>query len=140
MLVPKIRADMACIFKCATGTEFRRVRFLIRTTGINSPPPPTSCKSAACMCSAFALRHSIGAKPHTAKPSEDGSRWMMTNEGRERAKARGVRFGRKLKLTAHQRREALARREVGEALTDIARTFGVSHSTISKLAGVTFMQ
>jgi DNA invertase Pin-like site-specific DNA recombinase len=57
-----------------------------------------------------------------------------TNEGRERAKARGVRFGRKLKLTAHQRREALARREAGEALTDIARTFGVSHSTISRLA------
>jgi DNA invertase Pin-like site-specific DNA recombinase len=63
-----------------------------------------------------------------------------TNEGRERANARGVRFGRKLKLTAHQRREALARRETGEALTDTARTFGVSHSTISRLAGVTFMQ
>jgi DNA invertase Pin-like site-specific DNA recombinase len=63
-----------------------------------------------------------------------------TNEGRERAKARGVRFGRKPKLTAHQRREALARREAGEALTDIARTFGVSHSTISRLVGVTFMQ
>ena len=57
-----------------------------------------------------------------------------TAEGRERAKARGVRFGRKLKLTSHQRREALARREAGEALTDIARTFGVSHSTISRLA------
>jgi DNA invertase Pin-like site-specific DNA recombinase len=57
-----------------------------------------------------------------------------TNEGRERAKARGVRFGRKLKLTAHQRREAIARRAAGEALTDIARTFGVSHSTISRLA------
>jgi DNA invertase Pin-like site-specific DNA recombinase len=56
-----------------------------------------------------------------------------TNEGRERAKARGVRFGRKLKLTPHQRREALARREAGEALTDIGRTFGVSHSTISRL-------
>jgi DNA invertase Pin-like site-specific DNA recombinase len=40
----------------------------------------------------------------------------QTNEGRERAKARGVRFGRKLKLTLHQRREALARREAGEAL------------------------
>ena len=63
-----------------------------------------------------------------------------TKEGRERAKARGVRFGRKLKLTPHQRREALARREAGEALTDIARTFGVSHSRISRLAGVTFMQ
>ena len=57
-----------------------------------------------------------------------------TNEGRERAKARGVRFGRKLKLTQHQRQEALARRAAGEALTDIGRTFGVSHSTISRLA------
>ena len=57
-----------------------------------------------------------------------------TNEGRERAQARGVRFGRELTVTAHQRREALARREAGEALTDIARTFGVSHSTISRLA------
>jgi DNA invertase Pin-like site-specific DNA recombinase len=60
-----------------------------------------------------------------------------TNEGRVRAKARGVRFGRRLKLTPHQRREALARREAGEALTDIGRTFGVSHSTISRLAPVT---
>jgi DNA invertase Pin-like site-specific DNA recombinase len=56
-----------------------------------------------------------------------------TDEGRKRAQARGVKFGRKLKLTPHQRREALARREAGEALTDIARTFGVSHSTISRL-------
>jgi DNA invertase Pin-like site-specific DNA recombinase len=56
-----------------------------------------------------------------------------TAEGRKRAQARGVRFGRKLKLNAHQRREALARREAGEALTEIGRTFGVSHSTISRL-------
>jgi len=33
-----------------------------------------------------------------------------TGEGRERAKARGVILGRKPKLTAHQRREAIARR------------------------------
>ena len=32
-----------------------------------------------------------------------------TDEGRKRAQARGVRFGRKLKLTKHQRQEALAR-------------------------------
>jgi DNA invertase Pin-like site-specific DNA recombinase len=56
-----------------------------------------------------------------------------TDEGRKRAQARGVKFGRKRKLTAHQRREALARASSGEALTDIARTFGVSHSTISRL-------
>jgi DNA invertase Pin-like site-specific DNA recombinase len=57
-----------------------------------------------------------------------------TGEGRQRAKARGVEFGRKLKFTPHQRQEALARRAAGEALTDIGRTFGVSHSTISRLA------
>ena len=56
-----------------------------------------------------------------------------TSEGRERAKARGVRLGRKPKLTAHQRREALERRAAGEVLTEIARTFAVSHSTISRL-------
>lgn len=57
-----------------------------------------------------------------------------TAEGRTRAQARGVRFGRKLKLTPHQRREALARKEAGEALTEIGRMFGVIHSTISRLA------
>jgi DNA invertase Pin-like site-specific DNA recombinase len=54
-----------------------------------------------------------------------------TGEGRERAKARGVIMGRKPKLTYHQRQEALARREAGEALVDIARSYNVSHSTIS---------
>ena len=56
-----------------------------------------------------------------------------TGEGRERAKARGVLLGRKPKLTSHQRREAIARREAGEILTDIARSYNVSHSTISRL-------
>jgi len=36
-------------------------------------------------------------------------------------------------LTAHQRQEALARRETGEALVDIPRSYNVSHSTISRL-------
>lgn len=56
-----------------------------------------------------------------------------TSEGRARAKARGVKMGRKPKLTPHQQREAIARRENGEALTDIARSYNVSHSTISRL-------
>src|SRR5918993_4799690 len=56
-----------------------------------------------------------------------------TGEGRARAKARGVRLGRNPKVTVHQRREALVRRERGEALTEIARTYNVSHSTISRL-------
>jgi DNA invertase Pin-like site-specific DNA recombinase len=57
-----------------------------------------------------------------------------TSEGRTRAQARGVKFGRKSKLNAHQRQEALARRANGEALVDIARSYAVSHSTISRLA------
>ena len=44
-----------------------------------------------------------------------------TNEGRVRAKARGVRFGRKPKLTKHQQAEALARTAQGETLTAIAK-------------------
>jgi DNA invertase Pin-like site-specific DNA recombinase len=57
----------------------------------------------------------------------------QTGEGRARAKARGVKLGRKPTLTAHQRREALERRAAGEVLADIARSYNVSHSTISRL-------
>jgi len=58
-----------------------------------------------------------------------------TGEGRERAKARGVKLGRKPKLTEHQKREAIRRRDRdGEPVCEIARTYNVSHSTISRLA------
>src|SRR5262245_824665 len=56
-----------------------------------------------------------------------------TTEGRKRAQARGVRFGRKLKLTQHQIAEALQRKQAGEALAEIGRSYNVSHSTISRL-------
>ncbi len=57
-----------------------------------------------------------------------------TGKGRERAKARGVKMGRRPKLTDHQKREALKRRDAGEPMREIARTYNVSHSTISRLA------
>lgn len=56
-----------------------------------------------------------------------------TGEGRARARARGVKMGRKPKLTVHQRREALQRRDAGEPVREIARSYNVSHSTISRL-------
>jgi len=56
-----------------------------------------------------------------------------TGEGRARAKARGVKLGRRPKLTLHQQREAMERRDNGEALIEIARTYNVSHSTISRI-------
>jgi DNA invertase Pin-like site-specific DNA recombinase len=56
-----------------------------------------------------------------------------TGEGRERAKARGVRFGRPKKLSAHQRREALDRINAGEAVAEVARTFGIDRATVYRL-------
>ena len=59
---------------------------------------------------------------------------VRTGEGRERAKARGVRMGRKPKLTPHQQREAMKRRDSGEPVREIARSFNVHHATISRLS------
>jgi DNA invertase Pin-like site-specific DNA recombinase len=50
-----------------------------------------------------------------------------TGEGRERAKAQGVKMGPKFKLTDHQRREAIKRRDHGdETLEDIGRSYNVA--------------
>jgi len=54
-----------------------------------------------------------------------------TNEGRQRAKANGIKFGKKPKLNKHQRDEALARKRNGETLTEIAKTYNVSHMTLA---------
>jgi len=59
-----------------------------------------------------------------------------TGDGRARAKARGVRFGRPAALTPHQRAEALQRLIQGEAQADLARSYGVSQATISRLATI----
>jgi DNA invertase Pin-like site-specific DNA recombinase len=58
-----------------------------------------------------------------------------TGEGRARAVANGVKMGRKPKLTAHQKREAIRRRDRGEdSLAEIGRGYNVSRWTISRLA------
>ena len=57
-----------------------------------------------------------------------------TGEGRARAKARGVRFGRPRKMTPHQRQEALQRLAAGETQADVARTYNVDATTIGRLA------
>lgn len=56
-----------------------------------------------------------------------------TANGRARAMAKGVKFGRKPKLTQQQRREALARLAAGETRREIACLYDVSKSTISRL-------
>jgi DNA invertase Pin-like site-specific DNA recombinase len=54
-----------------------------------------------------------------------------THEGRKIAK--GVRMGRKPILTPHQKKEARQRVAKGETTRDLAKSYGVSVSTISRL-------
>src|SRR5271170_5575039 len=56
-----------------------------------------------------------------------------TARGRADAKAKGVKFGRKPTLTAHQQREARERVAAGETQRSIARSYNVSQATISRL-------
>jgi len=57
-----------------------------------------------------------------------------TTEGRARAKASGVKLGRKPKLTPHQIKEAIKRRDRGdETLAEIGRSYNVTGWTIARL-------
>jgi DNA invertase Pin-like site-specific DNA recombinase len=56
-----------------------------------------------------------------------------TGDGRKRAMAAGVRFGRKPKLSPYQRAEAAKRRDAGETLASIAKSYAVAVSMISRL-------
>ena len=56
-----------------------------------------------------------------------------TAEGRSRATKRGQRMGRKPKLTEVQQAEARKRRAEGATLAELARSYGVGRSTISRL-------
>ncbi len=58
-----------------------------------------------------------------------------TARGRADARAQGVKFGRKPKLTPHQQREAHRRIEAGETQRSVARSVNVSQATISRLMG-----
>jgi DNA invertase Pin-like site-specific DNA recombinase len=57
-----------------------------------------------------------------------------THEGRKIAQGKGVRMGRKPKLTLHQKEEARRRIAKGETTRELAKSYHVSVSTISRLA------
>ena len=56
-----------------------------------------------------------------------------TGEGRKRAMANGVKFGRPRALDSYQRKEAVRRRQNGESLSLIAQSYRVSAKTIARL-------
>jgi DNA invertase Pin-like site-specific DNA recombinase len=58
---------------------------------------------------------------------------IRTAEGRSRAQKRDQRMGRKPKLTEAKQDEARRRRAQGATLAELARSYGVGKSTISRL-------
>jgi DNA invertase Pin-like site-specific DNA recombinase len=59
-----------------------------------------------------------------------------TGEGRVRAKARGVKFGPKFKLSIEQRVYVARQRAEGESARHLARILGVSKATIARIQPV----
>ncbi|WP_432377284.1 recombinase family protein [Agrobacterium rosae] len=56
-----------------------------------------------------------------------------TASGRAHARAQGVKFGPKHKLTAHQQKEIIHRVAAGEPQRSVARSYNVNQATISRL-------
>jgi hypothetical protein len=80
--------------------------------------------------------YTVGRNHTRTTLSPPGTRELIrerTGEGRKRAMAAGVKFGRKRKLSDYQRSEAIKRRDAGETLADIANSYGVHLAMISRL-------
>lgn len=56
------------------------------------------------------------------------------NEGRRAAVKRGVKLGRRLKLSEHQQAEARKRLAAGESARSIGKSMAVHHATVARLA------
>lgn len=70
----------------------------------------------------------------SALAEDERDRIVRTSEaGKKIARANGVKFGRKPKLTDHQRKVALDRLASGDSSRSIGRDMGVAHTTISRL-------
>lgn len=60
-----------------------------------------------------------------------------TTEGRDRARARGVKLGRKPKLSGAQRAFVAQQRARGESVRHLAKVLGVSKATIARIPPAT---
>ena len=102
----------------------------------SAPPSEPSCDKTPATTLRIITRSAsslLCEAPHKAEFGRDLIR-ARTGESRARAVARGQRMGRPPKLTPHQRREAIKRRDQGdESLAEIGRSYNVSAATISRL-------
>jgi DNA invertase Pin-like site-specific DNA recombinase len=56
------------------------------------------------------------------------------NDGRTAARKRGVKMGRKSKLSEHQRKIARERMAAGESARSIAKEWGLAHTTVARVS------
>jgi hypothetical protein len=103
--------------------------------GIRAPRGNRGCLSSSC---AYQRSHAncfgsnaLGAR--AASKFNASTLSSCTGEGQKRAHANGVKFGRKPKLSDYQRKEAIKRRAAGETLAEIAKSYAVDISMISRL-------
>ena len=68
----------------------------------------------------------LNPRPHQRRPRTCGGAWRA--------------YGRPSKLTLHQKKEAIKRRDAGEPTREIARMFNVSHSTIFAARAMTAVE
>src|ERR1700677_4322565 len=77
----------------------------------------------------------------SAMPEDERLRIIKrTHEGRKIAQGKGVRMGRKPKLTPHQIEEARGRMAKGHTTRELAKSYHLSISTISRLSEVSHGQ
>jgi hypothetical protein len=118
------------------------VRARISSRSNSAKPPKTVNISRPCgvVVSAQASPNDLKPAPALAITSRILSRSRVDRANRSsrvttRTSPRSrLKFGRPAALTPHQRREAVERLTKGEAQADIARSYAVSQSTISRLA------
>jgi DNA invertase Pin-like site-specific DNA recombinase len=80
------------------------------------------------------LLHTLAAASLSAMAEDERERIVKRgNDGREAARARGIKFGRKPKLTDHQQRKARQRLEAGDSARSIAKFFCVHHTTVLRV-------
>ena len=68
--------------------------------------------------------------PYFAAEDERERIVKRANDGRRVARTKGVKFGRKPKLTAYQQQEARKRLQAGDSARSIAKFLGVNHATV----------
>ena len=122
------------------GLDYQLLRHLLAKQGVYKVPPPNrpwSEREVRILRRDYGKPgrsvHTIAAKLGRTCQSIDLKVALLGLNGP--LEFRASMKGRTLKLSEHQQAKALRRLTVGESCRAVARTFGVHHATISRLAG-----